>query len=45
MCEAIYIGNNKHTFKKRMDGRFFDILCPIENGKIIFIFCPCKTAL
>ena len=33
MCEAVYIGNTQQTFKKIMDGHFFDLLCPIKNGQ------------
>ena len=33
MCEAIYIGNTQHTFKKIMDGHFYDLLCILKNRK------------
>ena len=31
MCDAIYIGNTQHTFKKRMDGHFSNLLRLIKN--------------
>ena len=34
MCDAIYIGNTQHTFKKIMDGHFSDHLYLLKNGKI-----------
>ena len=33
MCDAIYIGNTQHTFKKRMDGHFSDLLRLLKNGQ------------
>ena len=33
MCDAIYIGNTQHTFKKRMDGRFSDLQRLLKNGQ------------
>ena len=33
MCNAIYIGNTQQTFKKIMDGRFFNLLRPLKNGQ------------
>ena len=30
-CDAIYIGNTQHTFKKRMDGHFSDLQRLLEN--------------
>ena len=33
MCNAIYIGNTQHTFKKRMDGHISNILCLLKNGQ------------
>ena len=33
MCEAIYIGNTHHIFKKRMDSNLSDILRLLENRK------------
>ena len=31
MCDAIYIGNNQQTFKKRMDGHFSDLQHLLTN--------------
>ena len=31
-CDAIYIGNTQHTFKKRMDGHFSDLQLLLKNG-------------
>ena len=31
MCDAIYIGNTQQTFKKRMDGNFYDLLRLLKN--------------
>ena len=31
MCEAIYIGNAQHKFKKRMDGHFSNIIRLLKN--------------
>ena len=33
MCEAIYISNTHHTFKKIMDGNFSNLLCLLKNGQ------------
>ena len=33
MCDAIYIGNNQQTFKKRMDGHFSNLLRLFNNGQ------------
>ena len=33
ICDAIYIGNNQQIFRKRMDGRFSDLLRLLKNGK------------
>ena len=33
MCDAIYKGNTQQTFKKRMDGRFSDLLRLLKNGQ------------
>ena len=33
MCEDIYICNTKQTFKKRMDGNFYDLLRLLKNGQ------------
>ena len=33
MCDAIYIGNTQHTFKKIMDGHFSDIQRLHKNGQ------------
>ena len=33
MCDAVYICNAQQTFKKRMDGRFSNLLCLLKNGK------------
>ena len=30
-CDAIYIGNTQHTFKKRMDGHFSDLQSLLKN--------------
>ena len=32
-CDAIYIGNTQHTFKKRMDGHFSDLQRLLKNGQ------------
>ena len=32
-CEAIYISNNQQTFKKGMDGNFYNILRLLKNRK------------
>ena len=31
MCDAIYIGNTQHTFKKRMDGHLSDVQRLLKN--------------
>ena len=31
MCDAIYIGNTQHNFKKRMDGRLSNLLRLLKN--------------
>ena len=33
MCDAIYMGNTQHTFKKIMDGHFFGLLCLLKKGQ------------
>ena len=33
MCDAIYIGNTRQTFKKRMDGHFSNLQRLLKNGK------------
>ena len=33
MCDAIYIDNTQQPFKKRMDGRFSNILHLLKNGQ------------
>ena len=33
MCDAIYMGNTQHTFKKIMDGHFSDLQRLLKNGK------------
>ena len=33
MCDAIYIGNTQQTFKKIMDGHFYDLQRLPRNGK------------
>ena len=33
MCGAIYIRNTQQTFKKRMDGLFFDLQRLLKNGQ------------
>ena len=33
MCDAIYIGNNQQTFKKRMDGHLSDLQHLLKNGQ------------
>ena len=33
MCDASYIGNNKKTFKKIMDGHFSDLQRLLKNGQ------------
>ena len=33
MSDAIYIDNNQHTFKKRMDGHFYNLLRLLNNGQ------------
>ena len=33
MCDAIYTGNTQQTFKKRMDGHFYDLLHLLKNGE------------
>ena len=33
MCDAIYIGNTHQTFKKIMDGNFYDLLRLLKNGQ------------
>ena len=33
MCDAIYIGNTQHTFKKRMDDHFSNLQCLLKNGQ------------
>ena len=33
MCDDIYIGNTQQTFKKRMDGHFFDLQRLLKNGQ------------
>ena len=33
MCEAIYKSNTQQTFKKIMDGHFYDLLRLLKNGK------------
>ena len=32
-CDAIYIGNTKQNFKKRMDGHFSDLERLLKNGQ------------
>ena len=32
MCDAIYIGNTQQTFKKIMDGHFYNLLRLLKNG-------------
>ena len=31
MCDAIYIGNTQQTFKKIMDGHFYNLLRLLKN--------------
>ena len=31
MCESIYTGNTQKTFKKQMDGHFFNLLHLLKN--------------
>ena len=33
MCDSIYIGNTQQTFKKIMDGHFYNLLRLRNNGK------------
>ena len=33
MCDAIYIGNTQHTFKKIMDSHLSDLLHLLKNGQ------------
>ena len=33
ICDDIYIGNTQRTFKKKLDGHFFNILRLIKNGQ------------
>ena len=33
MCDAIYMGNTQHTFKKIMDGHFSDLQRLLKNGQ------------
>ena len=33
MCDAIYIDNTQQTFKKIMDGRFYDLQRLLKNGQ------------
>ena len=33
MCDAIYIGNTQHKFKKIMDGHFSDVQRLLKNGQ------------
>ena len=33
MCDAIYIGNTRQTFKKRMDGHFSNLQRLLKNGQ------------
>ena len=33
MCDDIYIGNTKQTFKKRMDGHFSNLQRLLKNGQ------------
>ena len=33
LCDAVYIGNLKQTFKKRMDGHCSDIQRLLKNGQ------------
>ena len=33
MCDAFYVGNTQQTFKKRMDGHFYEILRLLKNGQ------------
>ena len=33
MCDAIYIDNNQHTFKKRMDGHLSNLQRLLKNGQ------------
>ena len=33
MCDTIYIGNTHQTFKKIMDGHFFDLQRLLKNGQ------------
>ena len=32
-CDDIYIGNTQQTFKKKMDGHFFDLQRLLKNGQ------------
>ena len=32
MCDAIFIVNTQQTFKKRIDGHFYDLLRLLKNG-------------
>ena len=38
MCEAIYIGKNKHKSNKIINGHFSDLLRLIKNGQILDSF-------
>ena len=33
VCDAIYLGNNQQSFKKRMDVHFSDLLRLLKNGQ------------
>ena len=33
VCDAIYIGNTQHNFKKIMDGHFYDLHRLLKNGQ------------
>ena len=38
MCDAIYIGNTQHTFKKIIDGNFYDLQRLLKNGQKVDSF-------
>ena len=38
MFDAIYIGKTQHTFKKRMDGHFSDLLYLLKNEQKYYSF-------
>ena len=40
MCDAIYIGNTQQTFKKRMDGHFYDLKILLKTDKNQTLLLP-----